>query len=215
MYNLINFFFPSKCLFCDHIGNLICNSCLASIPINCGLFNQQLSSNDPNGPIIKLVSLFGYSGIPRDCIKVAKYGKRYFSVLHALTLHGLTTPNFVGDFTGFILVPIPISEKRAKERGFNQAEVIANILAKKYKLRVNTKNLVRIKDTKPQFGLTKPQRIQNISGAFCVKQPHLLKGQKVLLVDDVCTSGSTFLEAGKVLLASGAKEVCGFSLCRD
>ncbi|MFH1388880.1 MAG: phosphoribosyltransferase family protein, partial [Patescibacteria group bacterium] len=122
------------------------------------------------------------------------------------------------DFSGFIVLPIPISRKREKERGFNQAEIIAKAVCKEFGLTMDTSILERIRDTSKQFGLHKAERGQNIHGAFAVKKdPQVQKlvcGGKLLLVDDICTTGSTLMEVSHALYNAGAKDVRCFALSR-
>lgn len=105
-----------------------------------------------------------------------------------------------------VLVPIPLHKKRKNWRGFNQAELISSLLAKKFGVRV-VGLLERVVETKTQVGLTKEQRKENIKGAFAVKNK--IPGSTLVLVDDVYTTGATMQEACKVLKKAGAKEVWG------
>jgi competence protein ComFC len=110
-----------------------------------------------------------------------------------------------------VLVPIPLAKKRLRSRGFNQCELIAaSILAKdkgqNFHFAPNV--LYKIKDTKNQTSIKdKKQREFNLQGCFIVKDKNVVKSQEIILLDDVTTTGSTFREARKVLLAAGARRV--------
>ena len=105
--------------------------------------------------------------------------------------------------TGFqAVVPIPLSKKRLKERGFNQSERIARLVAKEFGVPCVSNVLIRKRDTKQQAFLHKNQRIKNIRGAFALQDVDALRGMRVLLVDDIFTSGATMNEAAKVLSRS-------------
>ncbi len=119
-----------------------------------------------------------------------------------------------------LLVPIPLYSSKLKNRGYNQAEILALGLSEK--LNLNAANILeRVKKTPSQVGLDRKKRKENIFGAFVVEK-HVEKVWKsnppvggVLLVDDVVTTGSTLLEAAYVLKKNGAKKVFGLTLAQD
>jgi competence protein ComFC len=114
-----------------------------------------------------------------------------------------------------ILVPIPLSKKRLRSRGYNHSELLTEGLSKSLNLKL-VNSLQRIKETKSQFGLTLKERKENIKGAFAVSANTLVsKYPNVLLVDDILTTGSTLLEAARILKKNGAKKVWGLTLSRD
>ncbi|MDP2638108.1 MAG: ComF family protein [Candidatus Levybacteria bacterium] len=113
-----------------------------------------------------------------------------------------------------VLVPIPLHASRLRQRGYNHAEILAEILGKKLNLKV-TDVLKRVKQTKTQFGLSLKQRKENISGAFMLNTKYLIDNANVFLVDDILTTGSTLLEAAKILKKSGVKRVWGLTFARD
>lgn len=107
----------------------------------------------------------------------------------------------------FLIVPIPLGEKRLKERGFNQAELIARSFAEKQNLRFEPSALRRVKETRPQSKLRgHKERLDNVSEAFLAKQ-NIVAGQNIILIDDVTTSGATFYEAASALKSAGAKKI--------
>jgi ComF family protein len=116
---------------------------------------------------------------------------------------------------GWVFVPVPLSDTKLRKRGYNQAEILAQELSRKFNFPVQNL-LKRKKETKTQVGLTNLQRKLNIKEAFEIKiQNSKLKNQRFFLVDDVATTGSTLLEAAKVLKKTGAKKVFGLTLARD
>lgn len=94
-----------------------------------------------------------------------------------------------GDFQ---IVPVPIFPKRKKQRKYNHMELVASEFSKFSGFNVNFDIIKRIKDTKPQYKLNKSQRMLNLSKAFEVDKDKFIEGKKVLLIDDICTTGSTF-----------------------
>jgi competence protein ComFC len=116
-----------------------------------------------------------------------------------------------------ILIPIPLSAKRLRQRGYNHAELLAEGLAEKLNLKLSDV-LLRTRETKSQFGLKLKDRKENLKDAFILnaKYPSAsLRASNIFLVDDILTSGTTLLEAAKILKKNGAKKVWGLTLARD
>jgi len=114
------------------------------------------------------------------------------------------------DKNEWIISWIPMYEKKKKRRGFDQAEILAKKLEVKSGIRM-VATLERVRMTKPQFGLKEKERRENLKNAFVVREnsKELVFGRKVLLIDDIWTTGSTMKEGAKVLKRIGVKEVWG------
>lgn len=108
-----------------------------------------------------------------------------------------------------VIVPVPISAERHKERGYNQAELIAKYLARKLELPLVTDAVIKIKDNKRQAKLSVRQRRENVVGAYKLENRSAVKGFRVLLVDDILTTGSTMSEVSRKLKIAGATSVYG------
>lgn len=114
-----------------------------------------------------------------------------------------------------VLVPIPLSTKRLRKRGYNHAKLLAEGLSKNLNLKL-IDVLQRTKETKSQFGLTLKQRKENIKDAFTISPNNpITQSPDILLIDDILTTGSTLLEAARILKKQGAKRVWGLTLARD
>ena len=116
-----------------------------------------------------------------------------------------------------VFVPIPLSFQKLRLRGYNQSELLANVFARLQQGRVYTV-LERKKSTKPQYGLSKPERRENIKGAFAIRtkvKDKQEEGKYVFLVDDVVTTGSTLVEAANMLKRNGVKNVWGVTFAQD
>ncbi|HSV70599.1 MAG TPA: ComF family protein [Methylibium sp.] len=107
------------------------------------------------------------------------------------------------------MLPVPLAPRRLRERGYNQASLLAQAVARARGVPVREGHLLRLADTPPQLGLSRTQRRANLRGAFAVEPLALsaLRGQRLALVDDVMTTGATLAEASRSLLAAGAAEV--------
>ena len=112
-----------------------------------------------------------------------------------------------------LIIPIPLHPERVRERGYNQATLLARLLCEQLSLEMDDNLLRRTRDTCPQVGLDRLQRRRNVAGAFSAHGA-LVKGRRVLLVDDVCTSGATLAAAAEALLEKGAASVSGYCFAR-
>jgi len=121
---------------------------------------------------------------------------------------------FAADSSADLIIPVPLHVKRLRQRGFNQAILLGEILAREWRLPLMRRNLRRTRWTEPQINLSAAERIANVRGAFSVSKPELVRDKKVLLVDDVYTTGSTVSECTKVLLRAGAEEVFIVTIAR-
>jgi ComF family protein len=110
------------------------------------------------------------------------------------------------------LVPVPLHPKRLRERGYNQAELLARELGGRIGLPV-LDLLERAKATKPQWDLDKESRLKNLAGAFTAGAE--TKGLSLLLIDDVCTTGASLEECGRALHRAGAERVAAFVFARQ
>lgn len=232
MLNLLDLVFPSKCVFCENYGALVCDSCLASFrrvskfyiyPLNGKEDHEKRAFSDFAPPKeLRVFSYFSYENQIRECIKYSKYSKKQFAILREITKYAVAhmllerIHFFSPDSKEFNsrpnVIPIPLSKAKQKYRGFNQAEVIASVFAKGYGLGAQNSILTRQKDTEAQHRLNKDERLKNISGAFAV--PPRVAAQSFILVDDICTTGATLIEAANTFYASGAKEVTAFTLSK-
>ncbi|HKP45851.1 MAG TPA: ComF family protein [Pyrinomonadaceae bacterium] len=113
------------------------------------------------------------------------------------------------------IVPVPLHAQRQKTRGFNQASVIANALGQKVALPVDETSLVRVAHTeRHRAGMDARDRRESVENAFVVEHPRLIAGERILLVDDVFTTGATVSECADVLLAAGAEKVFVLTIAR-
>ncbi len=122
-------------------------------------------------------------------------------------------PATILNFSENLVIPVPLSNKRLRWRGFNQAELLARSLAEHYGLMLDNKNLVRTKHKKPQAKLDEIHRLENIKDCFLWQGSNLNK-KNVILIDDVVTTGATLNECAKVLRAAGAGEVFGLVVAK-
>ena len=205
MEPVLNLIFPPKCVRCGNVGEFLCPNCLRRCLI---LDNNRFGLRG-----LKVFSCFEYEGLARKIIRMSKYSSRQFAALKILTEYGmLFARNYGLAYKGFYVTSIPLSTHKYKKRGFNQAEIIAKTLAATFNLKYVGSILNRHKETRSQFHLPREERLKNIKNAFsCDKN---LKERKILIVDDICTSGATLLESARALHQAGAAEIQAFTLCK-
>jgi competence protein ComFC len=220
-------FFPSFCELCSALlefpqERVICYSCWKSIRTShssyclcCGRFFEALEEPhlcqyclQKRPPFSHHRSCGKYKGKLKDIILLYKYS--HFQVLGKelarLVYHALGEEEEIW-WNVDAIVPVPLHPKRRKERGFNQAQVIAKELARIKGIELADRLLVKTKNVPPQTSLRVEERAKNVSGAFGVVEGKEIKGRCMLLVDDVYTTGSTIRECSSVLRNAGVKEV--------
>jgi len=153
-------------------------------------------------------------GIVLEAVHRYKYSRELcFEPFLADLLIREAKPALSGGQWDFI-VPVPLHSLKEREREFNQAERLARHLSKAVKIPLNTRSLRRVTPTATQTLLTREQRAANMRGAFAVRNNASLDGARVVLVDDVFTTGATTGACAKVLKSAGADEVCVWTVAR-
>jgi ComF family protein len=229
--------FPSDCRICGtpliKISRLpVCQECLdAMLPISggiciiCGerLFSPYAlagSGGEPRcglcrriEPAFARAAAYGsYESGLRELVHLLKYGgiRPAAEVLGRMLAEAIATLE-LNPADSAVLIPVPLHRTKLRQRGFNQAELIARAAMKinpwRERLRLCAGVLERKRETASQIGLTSHQRRANLRGAFGVVQPEAVKGREVLVVDDVYTTGATVSECARVLRRAGAAKV--------
>ncbi|MEN6621748.1 MAG: ComF family protein [Smithella sp.] len=202
-FEKINFITDNFCPICgmpylvNPAGRHVCGSCLENKPYYC-----------------QARAVAAFETVIMDTVHKFKYG-RNISTGHALGsfMADFAFPDF--DFSEFsLLIPVPLHVNRLRERGFNQSLLLANQIGRKYKLPVDFSLLKRSKSTLTQTGLNKAEREKNVKGAFTVVDGEKIKGKKIILIDDVFTTGATINECAKVLFKAGAQKTAVLTLSR-
>jgi ComF family protein len=195
----LDLFYPPRCCACTRVdGEPFCCICaLATL----------------DGEVVSLRgfgtvrALWLYGGPVRQAIQRMKYGRR-IEIARAL---GSVIPRSHFDSRRYdILVPVPLSAHRLRSRHFNPALE----LCRRAPLGIETRSLRRQTMIRTQVGLGPQARRKNVHQAFVVRNPRRISGKRVLLVDDVMTTGSTLLASGQALRAAGARSVEGLVLAR-
>jgi ComF family protein len=221
--SVLNFVFPTHCVECNTTGSFICNDCLKKLhhiqsPYchKCGLpFSSSKFVHDcycSIQGIDGIRSLYLYEGSIRRAIYAFKYGN-----LRAIS-HYFARMLFenIGNIpiTGEVLVPVPLHNKRLRQRGYNQAALLSKELGKLTGIAVNERTLYKIVDTKSQTQFNFLERRENTREAFACRDQRLT-GKRVILIDDVCTTGATLSACAETLKKNGTYSVWGLTIARD
>lgn len=210
--SVLDYFFPPICGMCGEINeNYICNNCYENIKkIKKCVINEYNNRN-----FSKHLYIFKYEGIIRNKIIEFKFeDKGYLYKMFAkIILSDKKTCNFIKKYD--VIIPVPISKKRKKKRGYNQSELVANELAQKLNQDIWTDIIIKKKDNKPQSELNKLERIKNVEDIYEINKPIEVKNKKVLLLDDIYTTGSTVNEIARKLKQNQTQEIGVITLAKD
>jgi len=220
----LDIIFPKFCLNCGREGDYLCEDCQGLLDISG--FHQTFSTKNlkdlyfplsyQNFLVKKIIHQFKYQPFIKELSKtLASLIIEHFQLLD-------NKPDFFppsgnrsySNGTNFILIPIPSTKKRLKWRGFNQTEEIGKELALFLKIPLISDCLMKIKEISPQVELSDEERKENIKNAFSCRDSGKIKGKRIVLVDDVFTTGSTMEECARILKGAGAKEIIGVILAR-
>lgn len=225
---LADIFYPKYCFGCRRAGAYLCKFCITQIPTLAQNFCIVCNTPSSNGwthsncltdtSADRLLSGLSYHNpLVSDMIITGKYYfvPETFAILAALTTHNLLSKQSPEEFSSFVVCAIPLHNQRLKWRGFNQSEVAGKIIAQG--LQIPYRNLlVRSKQTQTQKNLSAAARKINMQNAFSVSKTYAFKmPKKVVIIDDVTTTGQTFSEAVRALKENGVEEVWCISLAKD
>jgi len=224
--SILNLVFPINCISCGVSGVDLCINCIRDFP------SAERESAEwifplydyRHPPVKKALWLLKY----KDKKRLAKI---FAEILYGNIIEELSDLSVMQNFTDAILIPIPLSKKRYRERGYNQAELICKELVKidqatylRDSVNMSKSNftligdiLIKPKETKHQAHIeNRSERLKNIVGSFAVKNAEgnisLIKGKNIILIDDITTTGATLAEARKILKQSGARKIIAFTI---
>jgi competence protein ComFC len=217
---LADLFYPERCVGCERrASDVLCRTCFDALPRvgspvcgRCGLptafatfvceecKNVDFGFQSARAPL-------KYDGIGKQVVHALKY-RGYKRVVGRLAAPLML--QVVGEDHFDAVVPVPLHSSRLRKRGFNQAELLARGVAEKMKATVSD-TLEVVRSTRDQVELSAAQRRANVAGAYTATKP--LRG-KILLIDDVFTTGATMSACAGTMVRAGAKEVHALSLCR-
>ncbi len=200
LQSVLDLVFPPQCAGCNQAGTILCNQCLTSICPHALLPPRY----DVPG-IHAIYAVNTYQGTLRTCIHALKYeGNTRLAQPLGMLLAQLYLSYHVG---GDMFIPVPLHSERYKQRGYNHAELLARICAEKTGIPFASHLLVRTRATLAQVGLTAEQRQHNMVNAFHVPTTKAIFRRRIVIVDDVSTTGATLAACASSLLQAGASSV--------
>lgn len=205
LIGLLDWIYKKKCYFCGRSYESVkmCSKCFDDLDFLSIDVNRRVLKTDVycagvySKNLQKLIRGLKYHRQKDLAYYLAKFMWQYWQRL-----------DLEGDFQ---IVPVPIFPKRKKQRKYNHMELVATEFAKMSGYEVNFDCIKRVKDTKPQYKLNKSQRMMNLSNAFEVCADKILPDKKLLIIDDICTTGSTFEEMIKAFNANGICDIVCFA----
>jgi ComF family protein len=228
--------YPRNCQIClvaiNRPGAIgyVCASCLSTVkPIRapfcqrCGLpFPGELlgefecsNCRDKHYAFQRAIAAVSTANVMRECIHRFKYQRQmWFGPLlaHYLIQGGLEHFDW-GEING--VVPVPLHPRKLREREFNQADYLADALSRAFKVPALKKGLRRVRDTGTQTRLDAAERASNMRGAFTIRRAEQFRSKRLVVVDDVFTTGATTNECARILIAAGASAVSVLTVARE
>lgn len=229
--HILDLFFPKRCVGCGKFGKYVCENCAKSVRI---IYRGDTICPMCEKPAIEgrthpkcqskwgidgLTSVFHYDGVVKKILKTIKYRFASDCVREVSDLVTTMSYNNIEEWgrywTDCQFVPIPLHLKRLRFRGFNQSELMISELAQKFNWIVNQEFLERSRYTQPQVEkLTKQARLENMQSVFKVAPRVSASGVRIVLFDDVFTTGATMRSAANTLKRAGASWVWGLTIAR-
>jgi ComF family protein len=214
----IDLFFPPRCVQCHSVGQPICPQCFPLIqwigaPF-CSICGQPLGTAGVHTCIDtrllrRIQSAAVFSGPMRRSIHALKYysDRSLAHYLVDISFSHFSSHSWEAD----LILPVPLGSQREAQRGYNQSFLLAEALSLKTCIPLDAKCISRRRETRSQVGLSLEERKQNVENAFSASS---VKSKKVLLVDDVCTTGATLQSCASSLVSAGAESVAALTLAR-
>jgi len=213
--DLLELIYPNLCPGCRHPlikgEQIICTKCMFSLPYtDFHTYRENPVFNKLKGriPLKQAFSLlhFRKKGIVQNLLHELKYNKNEDVGLSLGARLGMIIQKSMKDKYDF-LVPVPIHPKKIKKRGYNQSEIIAKGLSGKLDIEINSQQLIRKTEGKSQTKKGRIDRWQNVKDQFQIIDIEIFKEKRILLVDDVMTTGATLEACGELLFSAGANEL--------
>ena len=210
-----NFIFPPCCLICSKLSKeILCKECKKEL-YKKAIFKVQ---NVEKGKYYfkKHIYIFLYKDKIRNLILDYKFNdKSYlYKIFSKIIIKNKKICGILEKYD--IIIPVPIHKKRKRQRGYNQSELIAKEIASKIeKLEYRENVIEKIKNTVPQSSLSKVQREQNVQNVYKVVNIEKIKNKRIIIFDDIYTTGNTVNAISKILKEKGAKEIIVLTIAKD
>lgn len=212
---MLEIIYPSVCGICERLNSeYICEDCKNEIR-KYSVYKIENCKENKKVYYDYKIKILKYENIVRERILAYKFNEKTYmhKTLGKIILNDEKIYSFLKKYD--IILPVPLYKNKKWERGYNQTELIAKDLAKDLQIELNNKILQKIKNTKVQSTLTKLERTKNIKDAFIVVDKHYVENKKVIIFDDIYTTGSTLNECSRILKEAKAKEIAILTIAID
>lgn len=212
--DLLDLFFPQVCSVCGKLNNKgLCIKCKNKIE-KLAIF-QMTKENLKEGYFQELIAIFPYEGIIRQLLLTYKFHEKSYMYVCFVNFILKNKKIFEKLQSYDTIVPVPISKKRMKERGYNQSLLIARKISRELNISLQANCLVKTRNIIEQSKLNKEQRKENIQNVYELKNGEILNNKRILLIDDIYTTGSTANECAKILQHAKPKKIDVLVVAKD
>ena len=212
---LLDLIYPPICGICDKINKKnLCKKCELKIK-KYEINKIEDYRNDKHKYFDYQIKMFRYENIIREKIIDYKFNEKayLYKTFEKMILKTKKTYGFLKKYD--IILYVPMFRKHKLIRGYNQSELIARKISNTLGIPLEKNNLIKVIETKKQSTLTKSQREKNVKNAFKIKNPERIRNKKIILFDDIYTTGSTVNECSKILKNAGAAEIVVLTIAVD
>ena len=209
---IISYIFPNVCGICGKIcENSLCPSCSVKLKKIAKYEIESISNKN----FSYLAYLFKYSGIIREKLIVYKFKDHsyLYKTFSKIIIKNKKICRFIKSYD--IIISVPIHKKRFRQRGYNQSELLAREISRNLEVPIEKEVLIKTKNNNAQSTLNKSERIKNTIDVYAIINSEKVKNKKVLLVDDIYTTGSTANECSRMLKQAGASEIAVLTIAKD
>ncbi len=211
---MINMIFPPVCGVCGKIDNKgICNKCFLKLMALAE--NRIMDQWETEKNFHQLIYIFKYEGMIRKIILDYKFNEKSYIYETFVNFILKDEKIFEKLQTYDTIIPVPISKTRMKERGYNQSFLIAKALGNKLNIHIETNCLIKTKNVIEQSKLNREERKQNIQNVYELENKQILNNRKILLIDDIYTTGNTINECSKILKQANPNRIDVLVLAKD
>ena len=216
---ILDFIYPTVCGFCGKVNkDALCKKCENKLKKQANINIEKFK----NYEIEEHMYFFEYEGFVRRQILKYKFSNKAY-LYKSFVKFMIKNEKFMKFLKSYdIIIPVPISKKRKKKRGYNQSLLIAREIVNSYnkksqenKLKLNNRCLYKTKNTIEQSKLDKNQRAINVQGVYSLQNKQILENKKILLIDDIYTTGNTVRECSQMIKKGNPKKIGVLTIAKD
>ena len=209
---ILDLIYPPVCGICNRINKkYLCKKC----EIKLKPYEIYSINKEKNKYFDYRIDILKYEKLVRNCIIDYKFNEKAYSfkTFEKILLKNEKIYSFLKKYD--IITYVPMFKNKKAKRGYNQTEIIAKDISKELEIKLEKNNLIKIKDTKKQSTLNKKEREKNVKDAFAIRNTKNIVSKKIILFDDIYTTGNTVNECSKILKEAGAWEIVVLTIAKD